>query len=144
MIFVWRGEKSHKINSALSLLRETDFICNREWRSSSLIVLSRTAEVVVERQLGGDSRYKLNCKLASLRERSREYAGRGPSGIRTKIKHWPQKLSLQWSKNLMGLTYRAIYASRVLSKTTEQLMEFKSWVSSGKEEESLIKTFIIP
>lgn len=40
------------------------------------------------RQLGGDSRYGLNCRLANLQEKNKEKtAGGNPSGERINIKH---------------------------------------------------------
>ena len=64
-----------------------------------------------EKRLGGESRYRLKCRPASLKEKTagNKTARRSYPGIRTKIKYWYQKVFLPRSQNFTGLICRTIF-----------------------------------
>lgn len=82
--FALRGEADSKTDSPLCLPKGTDFICDRKWRNSSQRALSRTVEIL-ERQLEGSSKYRLNCSPGHFykRELRNEMTGRSSLGLRT-------------------------------------------------------------
>lgn len=64
-----------------------------------------------ERRSGEESRYRLKCRPASLKEKTagNKTARRSSPGIRTKIKYWYQKVFLSKSQNFTGFICRKIF-----------------------------------